>query len=52
MKQDKTAQGSAATVNPTPAFRNMSFLQKIAFMGKVAVFFITLGFAYPNILLD
>lgn len=52
MKQTHTAQGSAATVNPKPAFKNMNFTQKTVFVGKVIIFVLTAGFAYPNILLD
>jgi hypothetical protein len=52
MKQAQTAQGSAATVNTTPAFKSMNFFQKTVFVGKVAIFLVTLGFAYPNILSD
>ncbi len=52
MKQAQTAQGSAATVNATPAFKSMNFFQKTVFVGKVAIFLVTLGFAYPNILSD
>lgn len=52
MKQGQTAQGSAATVNSTPAFKNMNFFQKIVFSGKVVIFLITMGFAYPNIFTD
>ncbi|MFN7085394.1 MAG: hypothetical protein ACK4N4_02060 [Burkholderiales bacterium] len=33
-------------------FTNMNILQKIAHIGKICIFVLTLGFAYPNILLD
>lgn len=49
MNQTKTAQGSAASVNSAPAFKNMNFLQKIVFAGKAVIFFVTMGFVYPNI---
>jgi hypothetical protein len=49
MNQAQTAQGSAATVKSTPAFKNMKFFQKILFLGKAVIFFITMGFVYPNI---
>lgn len=45
----KAAQGSAAKANK---FVNMSATQKLVFIAKTCVFFLTLGFAYPNILLD
>jgi hypothetical protein len=45
----KAAQGSAAQ---TVKFSDMSLTQKMAFIGKTAIFFLTLGFAYPNILTD
>ena len=52
MKQNQTAQGSAAAVKSEPAFKDMNWLQKTVFTGKVVVFLLTLGFAYPNILSD
>lgn len=45
----KAAQGSAAQAKK---FVNMTALQKLAFVGKTCIFFLTLGFAYPNILAD
>jgi uncharacterized protein YwgA len=45
----KAAQGSAAKANK---FVNMSAMQKLVFIGKTCVFFLTLGFAYPNVLVD
>ena len=33
-------------------FKNMNILQKIVHIGKICIFVLTLGFAYPNILLD
>lgn len=50
-KQHKAAQGSAAPDN-TVAFANMSATQKLAHIGKACVFFLTLGFAFPNIFSD
>ncbi len=50
--QKKAAQGSAAVPEVTLTFGNMSPAQKLAHIGKVCVFFLTLGFAYPNILGD
>ena len=52
MKQAQTAQGSAAAVDSTRAFKNMNFIQKTVFVSKVAIFLVTAGFAYPNILSD
>ncbi len=49
-KQQKAAQGSAAVPGVNVTFGNMSPVQKLAHIGKVCVFFLTLGFAYPNIL--
>ncbi len=55
-KQSKAAQGSAAAATAAVAeknkFKNMSFIGKIVFISKACAFFITLGFAYPNIFLD
>lgn len=48
--QQKAAQGSAAAAETTVAFSNMSVVGKIFHIGKVCVFFLTLGFAFPNIL--
>jgi hypothetical protein len=52
MNQAQTAQGSAATVKSKPAFKKMTFFQKIVFTGKAVIFFVTMGFAYPNIFTD
>jgi hypothetical protein len=48
----QAARGGAAPDKPAPTFLQMGFFQKIVFVGKVAIFFATLGFAYPNVLLD
>lgn len=50
--QPKAAQGSAATANAPVPFRRMNIWQKGLHILKVAVFFASFGFAYPNILLD
>jgi len=50
--QQKAAQGSAAVPEATLKFGNMSPVQKLGHICKVCVFFLTLGFAYPNILGD
>jgi len=50
-KETKAAQGSAAAATE-PKFKDMGIGQKIVHIGKVCVFFLTLGFAYPNIFLD
>lgn len=49
--ESKAAQGSAATATETK-FKDMGTGQKVAFLGKVCLFFLSLGFAYPNIFLD
>jgi len=48
-RQKQAAQGSAAVPEAALTFGNMSPLQKLAHIGKVSVFFLTLGFVYPNI---
>ena len=48
----KTAQGSAATVAPSIKFKNMSFPQQLAYVGKAMVCILTFGFAFPNIFSD
>lgn len=50
-KQKKAAQGSAATAIDG-SFSNMSLPGKISFIGKACVFFLSLGFAFPNIFSD
>ena len=47
-KPNKAAQGSAAPVK----YENMSRSQKLAYIGKTLVFFLTFGFAYPNIFME
>jgi hypothetical protein len=52
MSKEKTAaQGSAATASKKK-FRNMTPAEKNAFIGKVFLFLLTFGFAYPTVLLD
>lgn len=48
-RKTKAAQGSAAEANK---FSKMDPIQKILFIGKTCIFFLTFGFAYPNILGD
>lgn len=50
--QQKAAQGSAAAAKTTVSFSAMSVVQKIFHIGKMCVFFMTFGFAFPNILGD
>lgn len=50
--QQKAAQGSAAAAETTVSFSKMSAVQKIFHIGKMCVFFMTFGFAFPNILGD
>lgn len=49
--QKKAAQGSAATAS-TKKYKNMTQSEKAAYVGKVFLFLLTFGFAYPSILLD
>jgi hypothetical protein len=51
-KQHKAAQGSAAAAETTGSFSKMSVVQKLFHIGKMCVFFLTFGFAFPNILGD
>ena len=46
----QAAQGSAATAEQSPKFHQMSRLQKVKFVLKVAVCMISFGFIYPHIL--
>ncbi|MDP1537481.1 MAG: hypothetical protein Q8L95_09895 [Burkholderiales bacterium] len=50
-KQKKAAQGSAAAATDG-TFSKMSLFGKISFIGKACVFFLSLGFAFPNIFSD
>jgi hypothetical protein len=50
-KQKKAAQGSAAAAS-SKKFKNMNQSEKVAYVGKVFLFLLTFGFAYPSILLD
>jgi hypothetical protein len=49
--QKKAAQGSAATAS-TKKYKSMTQAEKSAYIGKVFLFLLTFGFAYPSILLD
>lgn len=49
--QQKAAQGSAATAS-SKKYRNMTRSEKSAYIGKVFLFLLTFGFAYPSILMD
>ncbi len=51
-KQHKAAQGSAAAAETNSSFSKMNAVQKIFHIGKMCVFFLTFGFAFPNILGD
>jgi hypothetical protein len=46
----QAAQGSAATAQKSPRFQQMTPLQKVKFVLKVAVCMISFGFIYPHIL--
>jgi hypothetical protein len=48
----KTAQGSAATVEPKIKFKDMPLQEKLAYIGKGVLCILTFGFAYPNIFSD
>lgn len=47
-KQKKAAQGSAAAAQRLK-FKDMGVVGKIMHIGKACLFFLTLGFAFPNI---
>ena len=49
--QNQAAQGSAATASGKQ-FKDMTQSQKMAHVGKVFLFLLTFGFAYPSILHD
>ncbi len=51
-KQHKAAQGSAAAAETNSSFSKMNAVQKIFHIGKMCVFFLSFGFAFPNILGD
>jgi hypothetical protein len=55
--QEKAAQGSAATAKAKVAeakveFSAMDKSQKLSYIGKVCLFLLTFGFAFPGILSD
>ena len=55
--QEKAAQGSAATADAKKAkvkveFGAMDNNQKLFYIGKVCLFFLTFGFAFSSILSD
>jgi hypothetical protein len=49
-KKPQAAQGSAAV--PRKKFKDMDGSEKLGFVGKLFLFLLTAGFAYPNILQD
>jgi len=49
--KSRAAQGSAAPKTDLK-YKDMGAAQKIVFVGKACIFFLTLGFAFPNIFLD
>jgi hypothetical protein len=49
---DNTAQGSAAPVEISKKFKDMSLLEKAAYSGKALLCILTFGFAFPNIFSD
>lgn len=50
-KENQAAQGSAAAASGKK-FKEMDGSEKLKFVGKVFVFLLTAGFAYPHILQD
>lgn len=50
--QKKAAQGSAAAADASKPFSKMSVFGKISHIGKACIFFLTMGFAFPNIFSD
>jgi hypothetical protein len=50
-KKKEAAQGSAAAAS-SKKFKDMNGSEKLGFVGKVFVFLLTAGFAYPHILQD
>lgn len=55
--QEKAAQGSAATAEAKAAKAKIQFStldrnQKLFYIGKVCLFFLTFGFAFSSILSD
>ena len=50
-KEKEAAQGSAAAESGKK-FKEMDGSEKLKFVGKVFVFLLTAGFAYPHILQD
>jgi len=49
--ENQAAQGSAAAAS-SKKFKDMDGSEKVKFIGKVFVFLLTAGFAYPHILQD
>ena len=49
--QNQAAQGSAAAASGKK-FKEMDGSEKLKFVGKVFLFLLTAGFAYPHILQD
>jgi hypothetical protein len=50
-KKNEAAQGSTAAAS-SKKFKDMDGAEKVKFVGKVFVFLLTAGFAYPHILQD
>jgi hypothetical protein len=47
-----TVQASVATTTPSVRFKDMNLGQKLVHLGKSVAFFLTLGFAFPNIFIE
>jgi len=50
--ETKSTQKSAKAQEPSIAFKDMDGSQKLVFIGKVCLFLITCGFAFPTIFAD
>ena len=47
-----TAPGNAAPITTQIKFKNMGFLQQLAYIGKATLCICSFGFAFPNIFSD
>lgn len=46
----KAQAGSSVAVESTPKFKQLTLWEKCAHIGKLAVFLVTFGFAFPHIM--
>ena len=42
----------AQPLAPSPKFKDLSFINKIVFVGKLVIFMASFGFAFPTLLSD